>query len=74
VALLVFLNVVNQLILFAALTATSTTVAVTDLAVRVGPPRSSGDRDTSSTEISVSDAGPIVEQTGHRTSGRRPRR
>jgi membrane protein len=68
VGLLVFLNVVNQLILFAAaLTATSTTGAVTDLAVRVAPPRSSGDRDTSSTEISVSDAGPIGEQTGHRT-------
>lgn len=45
VGLLVFLNVVNQLILFAAaLTATSTHGEVTDLAVRHRSPRTSGDQ------------------------------
>ena len=39
VAMLLFLKVLNQLILFAtALAATSTTGAVTDLATRPGPP------------------------------------
>jgi membrane protein len=66
VGLLVSLNVVNQLILFAAaLTATSTTGAVTDLAGRAGSPRLSGGRDTSAAEMSVSDADP-TEQTSPR--------
>jgi membrane protein len=44
VGLLVFLNVINQLILFAAaLTATGTAGDVTDLAARLRSPRSSGD-------------------------------
>jgi membrane protein len=65
VGLLVSLNVINQLILFAAaLTATGTTDAVTDLAVRAGAPRSSGGQDTSSAEIPVPDAVPTGEQTG----------
>jgi membrane protein len=76
VGLLVSLNVVNQLILFAAaLTATGTTGAVTDLAVRAGSPRSSGGRGTASAETSTSDAGPTGEQTGQSHGfGRRPRR
>jgi membrane protein len=46
VGLLISLNVINQLILFAAaLTATGTTGDVTDLAVRPRSPRSSGDQD-----------------------------
>jgi membrane protein len=56
VGLLVFLNVVNQLVLFAAaLTATSTAGSVTDLAVRTTPhthppgPRPSGDQAIDST-------------------------
>ena len=67
VGLLVSLNVVNQLILFAAaLTATSTTGAVTDLAVRADRPTLSGGQDTSSATTVVSDAGPTGEQTSDR--------
>jgi membrane protein len=67
VGLLVSLNVINQLILFAAaLTATSTTGAVTDLAGRAGSPRSSGGQDTSSSESSVPEAGPTAEPTSDR--------
>jgi membrane protein len=77
VGLLVFLNVVNQLILFAAaLTATSTTGDVTDLAVRPRSPWSSGDQDTGPAEPTTgSDTSPVHEQTrDRRHSGRRPRR
>ena len=67
VGLLVSLNVVNQLILFAAaLTATSTTGAVTDLAGRAGSRRLSGDQDTSTAKMSVSDAGPTEQASDHR--------
>jgi membrane protein len=67
VGLLVSLNVINQLILFAAaLTATSTTGAVTDLAVRAGSPTLSGGQDTSSATTVVPDAGPTAEPTSDR--------
>jgi membrane protein len=70
VGLLVSLNVINQLILFAAaLTATSTTGAVTDLAVRAESPRSSGDQDASPTATAVPEAGPTAEPT---SDGRHP--
>jgi membrane protein len=68
VGLLVSLNVINQLVLFAAaLTATGTTGAVTDLAVRAGSPRSSGSQETSRAETSVSEAGPTAEPTSDRS-------
>jgi membrane protein len=76
VGLLISLNVINQLILFAAaLTATSTTGAVTDLAVRADRPTLSGAQDTSSATTVVPDAGPTgrTDQPSQ-TSDRRPRR
>ncbi|MFB6398208.1 YihY/virulence factor BrkB family protein [Polymorphospora lycopeni] len=77
VGLLVFLNVVNQLILFAAaLTATSATGHVTDLAVRPRSPQSTDDRSTDPAEPTTgSDASPVPEQaTTHRRHSRQPRR
>jgi membrane protein len=66
VGLLVFLNVVNQLVLFAAaLTATSTTGNVTDLAVRPRSPGSTDDQATGPAEPSTgSDAAAVREHTG----------
>lgn len=63
VGLLVFLNVVNQLILFAAaLTATSATGHVTDLPVRPRSPQSTDDQGTDPAEpTTVSDASPVHE-------------
>jgi membrane protein len=72
VGLLISLNVVNQLVLFAAaLTATSTTGEVTDLAMRAESPRSSSDQDTSPTGDFSSDADPTGPS---HAPGRRPRR
>ena len=65
VGLLVSLNIINQLVLFAAaLTATSTTGAVTDLSGQARSPGTAGDQSHGRTEpIVVSDGSPAAEHT-----------
>jgi membrane protein len=72
VGLLISLNIINQLVLFAAaLTATSTSGEVTDLSAQTGSPKSTGAQNPGPAQPNlVSDARPV----GHRTDRGSPAR